>query len=425
MKKEPRRRKVYAYRGRQRNMFHTRHRFRSVLSVLLTILIILLLVAAGYFAAGPLSRLWHKWRGSEDSAPEPSRMVTEDSSLPEVTSVPQTTTAVPPDVSMETTTAQFTTTAVPTADIGLKSYTYVGYCLGEDALKSTFALDAALAELPAGSCVIVPLKCEGGALLYRSEVQGASASGATGDAALTIAEIAQALQAHQLSGIAQLALLEDTYYPAYDPTAGFLLEDGFSRWLDNKPEKSGKPWMSPFSDSAIGYLQALTGEIMQAGFPLILCTDLEYPVFYDTDLELLGNQVQNRQTRAEAPIQVLNSVNQTASDQGGAAMYGFSLYDALNRDAEALQPVILNTQSAVVYIDPNSFRDSFWYNNAKVNLSGMSMPERLEVLMPIAQELCGDMHLIPCFRERSFRQQEREQAEAWLHANGYAQYMFR
>ena len=53
------------------------------------------------------------------------------------------------------------------------------------------------------------------------------------------------------------------------------------------------------------------------------------------------------------------------------------------------------------------------------------MPERLEVLMPIAQELCGDMHLIPCFRERSFRQQEREQAEAWLHANGYAQYMFR
>ena len=144
MKKEPRRRKVYAYRGRQRNMFHTRHRFRSVLSVLLTILIILLLVAAGYFAAGPLSRLWHKWRGSEDSAPEPSRMVTEDSSLPEVTSVPQTTTAVPPDVSTETTTAQFTTTAVPTADIGLKSYTYVGYCLGEDALKSTFALDAAL-----------------------------------------------------------------------------------------------------------------------------------------------------------------------------------------------------------------------------------------------------------------------------------------
>ena len=70
MKKEPRRRKVYAYRGRQRNMFHTRHRFRSVLSVLLTILIILLLVAAGYFAAGPLSRLWHKWRGSEDSAPD-------------------------------------------------------------------------------------------------------------------------------------------------------------------------------------------------------------------------------------------------------------------------------------------------------------------------------------------------------------------
>lgn len=53
------------------------------------------------------------------------------------------------------------------------------------------------------------------------------------------------------------------------------------------------------------------------------------------------------------------------------------------------------------------------------------MQEKLQVLMPIAQELCGDMHLIPCFRERSFRQQEQTQAEAWLRENGYTQYMFK
>ena len=77
------------------------------------------------------------------------------------------------------------------------------------------------------------------------------------------------------------------------------------------------------------------------------------------------------------------------------------------------------------YIDPNSFRDSFWHNNQKISMSGLSMQEKLQVLMPIAQELCGDMHLIPCFRERSFRQQEQTQAEAWLRENGYTQYMFK
>lgn len=85
--------------------------------------------------------------------------------------------------------------------------------------------------------------------------------------------------------------------------------------------------------------------------------------------------MQSKQNRAEGLIRVLNGVHQTASQQGGGAMYTFSLYDALNRDAEALQPVMLNTPSAVVYIDPNSFRDSFWHNNQKISMSGLSMQE--------------------------------------------------
>lgn len=424
MRRDPRGRKVYSRRGRQRNMFHTKHRFRSVLSVLLTMLMIGLLVVAGYLAAEPLSRLLHKWTGGTESTPDSSQTVTEPASetaTEAATTAPLTTTASVP----ETTSSITTTGAVPAADIGLKSFEYVGRFLKEDALKSPEALEAALQEIPAGCCVIVPLKIEGGALLYQSQVKGAAASGACKDAALTIWEIAESIQSHQLSAIAQLSLLDDAYYPTYDTTAGFLLEDGYSRWLDNKPEKGGKPWMSPFSDSAAAYLQALTAEIMRAGFQNILCTDLDYPHFYDTDLELLGSPVQSKQNRAEGLIRVLNGVHQTASQQGGGAMYTFSLYDALNRDAEALQPVMLNTPSAVVYIDPNSFRDSFWHNNQKISMSGLSMQEKLQVLMPIAQELCGDMHLIPCFRERSFRQQEQTQAEAWLRENGYTQYMFK
>lgn len=426
MRNHPRRRKVYSRWGRQRNMFHTKHRLRSALSVLLTMLIIGLLVVAGYLAAEPLSRLFHKWRDGAGSAPDPSQAAAEPTSELLTTQLPVTETTAPIQTTAGSETTTVTATAPsPAADIGLRSFAFVGRFLPEDALKSAEALDKALDGFSAGSCVIVPLKSEGGALLYRSQVPGASASGACENAALTIQEIARCIQAHQLSAIARVSLLDDAYYPTYDTTAGFLLEDGYSRWLDNKPEKGGKPWMSPFSDSAQAYLQALTEEILQAGFQNLLCTDLDYPHFYDTDLELLGSQVKNKQERAEGLIRTLNGVSRAASQQGGAAMYTFSLYDALNRDVEALQPVMLDTQSIVVYIDPNSFRDSFWHNNQKISMAGMSMPEKLEQLLPIAQELCGDMQLIPCFRERSFRQQEQSQAETWLREHGYTQYMFK
>ncbi len=171
MRRDPRGRKVYSRRGRQRNMFHTKHRFRSVLSVLLTMLMIGLLVVAGYLAAEPLSRLLHKWTGGTESTPDSSQTVTEPASEPTptetVTTAKLTTTASDP----ETTSSVTTTGAVPAADIGLKSFEYVGRFLKEDALKSPEALDAALQEIPAGCCVIVPLKIEGGALLYQSQVK--------------------------------------------------------------------------------------------------------------------------------------------------------------------------------------------------------------------------------------------------------------
>ena len=80
MRRDPRGRKVYSRRGRQRNMFHTKHRFRSVLSVLLTMLMIGLLVVAGYLAAEPLSRLLHKWTGGAESTPDSSQTATEPAS---------------------------------------------------------------------------------------------------------------------------------------------------------------------------------------------------------------------------------------------------------------------------------------------------------------------------------------------------------
>ena len=118
MRRDPRGRKVYSRRGRQRNMFHTKHRFRSVLSVLLTMLMIGLLVVAGYLAAEPLSRLLHKWMGGTESTPDSSQTVTEPASetaTEAATTAPLTTTASVP----ETTSSVTMTGAVSVVDIGL------------------------------------------------------------------------------------------------------------------------------------------------------------------------------------------------------------------------------------------------------------------------------------------------------------------
>ena len=408
-------RKVYTGTSRERHIFHKHSKARTFFSVTGTIAVVGGLVFLGYRVAPPILA----YINGADTASSVTDEPLDPIALTETT---ETTTSAPVEVTTTTTTV---TTTQPAANIAVNGQAYVGYYLDDKDLESAEALDAALAKVEAGSSVILPLKLTGGALSYRSEVEGAKRCGAASDAALTLREITDALEAKKLTAIAKLSVLSDSLYPAYDETAGYFCAEDHTRWLDNKPEKDGKPWLSPFSESGVAYLQAITKELTEAGFNFVLCEDVEFPAFRDSDRKHLGNQVTNQESRILGLTGVLNSINTTAMEHGATAMLEFSMYDALNRDVEVLQPAQLSVPNAAVYIDMHSFRDTFWYGNEKYNLIDKSVTEVLNTVLPIAESMTGEMAVVPCFKRSSLSDAEYTQVCEVMKSMGYTRYMFR
>lgn len=413
--------KIYRDRSRRNRRMFTRHRRSTAASVLGTVALVGGLVVIGYCIAGPLFDHFSKEEPAattpDSSAAPTQRSLDSSDDTADGSDIAATTTA---PAETETTIATTTTTA----GISVNGQDFTAHFLDVEALDSLTALNHSLADIPAGESVVLPLKVEGGALRYASTLEKAAACGAV-QGELTLETISDALAAHALTAIAEVSLLSDNLYPAYDYDANYFFGDGSGRWLDNTPEKDGKPWLSPFSDNAVAYLDDITDELTANGFHFVLCKDVAFPPFYDTDLDHIGELVKSTESRRKALSGLLNRLQKTAQENGGSVMLAFSLYDALNRDVEALEPILLDVPNAMVTIDMNSFRSSFWHDNERLCLSGKSVTEILGTILPIAENLTGEMAVVPCLREASLSAAERTEAADALRAMGYTRICFK
>lgn len=409
MKNKPKGRKIYKLKDSKGNMFHKPSKLKTVLTTLLTVLVAGLLVLVGYSVAAPI---WaHFQGGSDDSAVESLATIAPDLTG---TTAPTTTTA----------TTTTTTTTHPVANIAVNGKEYVGQFLSAEAMQSLTTLNQALGNIAENATVVVPLKVEGGSLLYASELESVQSCGANGSD-VTLRQMTDCIAEHGLTAIAQISVLNDNLYPNVNYDAGYVFEEDHSRWLDNTTENDGKPWLSPFSEDARAYLQDITRELAGAGFNFVLCQDLTFPNFYDTDLDYIGKCVKDKQMRYLALTGTLNAINTAALEHGATAMFEFSLYDALNRDVEALQPVFLELPNAVVDLDMNYFRDTFWYGNEKFSMAGLTVSQKLDILMPIADALTGEMAVVPCIKASSLSDTELNEAITWLGAHEYKRYLIK
>lgn len=223
-----------------------------------------------------------------------------------------------------------------------------GIRLSASALESktalTQALEQAREEMPEGKILVIPLKIQGGAVLYETQSELAKQCGAV-QGTLTLSEIVDAAEEQGWTPVAECSLLYDNLLPDADAQAGYLVTDG-SRWLDNKKENGGKAWASPFSDVTVNYLKELTREIAGAGFAQIWCADVIFPQFRQSDLDYIGESVQSAE-RKDVLVQLVNQLADTAGtvsvlvevDAAGAATGTEEVFDP---DALGVSGVVLD-----------------------------------------------------------------------------------
>lgn len=375
-------RKIYTYRVKTRRVFSRYSPLRSALGVTLSAAVLIVLGIVGYSIIGPLVIRVEQEKKNPTTVPDPFTAQTS------VTTGTTTTATTGETADGETTTTTTTTAAtLPTPD------TMLVLCLEEEAMTSAEALDAALSQAAAEGyhAVVMPLKQYGGTLYYASQVEGAADCGAVA-AEWTAAELVSMATAQGLIPMAQMVTVADYCYPTYSFESGYFIEETGDRWLDDKESEGGKPWMNPFADASKAYLCALAEELSAAGFVQVLCADTEYPDFYASDLEYIGKDVSDRERRADGLAGVLNALDSAEA----SCLYRFDLYDALNKDEEAMRSEALAVTQAVVELDYDYFTTPFYLGNVRYDPSGLSVSEKTTLLLEVAASLAGDMTVCPC-----------------------------
>jgi len=331
LKKEP---KVHRYekRRKERDIVGPG---RTLLSICFTFVVAGAIGVLGYSIAKPILQF-----SSKDSETE-------------TLSVAETNVITTPPVTTSSTTITTTTAATTEIEEVVTIALRLGVRLDSEALNDLESLQNAITAAkeaqPDLSFLVLPLKIEGGAVLYQTDVELAKNCGAV-QGSLTLDEIISTVKQAELIPIAECSLLNDCLLPDGDASAGYVIASSGSRWLDNSPENGGLPWANPFSDVTVTYLTDLTTELAVAGFSQIWCCDVNFPSFRSSDLELIGETVQDENC-GEVLTELLNTLANAVNVPLMFEADGNALIDGT---VEAFRPEELELSGIVLDLDASS-----------------------------------------------------------------------
>ena len=212
---------------------------RAIASVCLTFAIAGLFGVVGYSVAKPLLR---NWEATEEDSTASISMESSAQPVQTEAASEQTTTA-PQEESVAQAAVEQLTGGVMLPASALRS---------ADTLQTY--LEQLVAQIPQQTAVIVPLKVQGGALLYHSNSSAATQANIA-QGTMTLQEIADLVQQYQYAPYASYSLLSDQLMPQANAETSYLV--GSERWIDNNLEDGGKPWMNPFAPATSAYLTEL------------------------------------------------------------------------------------------------------------------------------------------------------------------------
>ena len=147
-----------------------------------------------------------------------------------------------------------------------------------------------------------------------------------------------------------VSTFNDNTLPNYFRDMSYLCVDDGSQWIDNTVEAGGKPWMNPFSETAVSYNSDIVEEISSAGFDKVVCYDFIFPDFRPSDAEYLGTEVTGPD-RYMALTSAANLMYDKIMHNGATMLLEVNAADLLRGKDDVLQPMLLKVNTVVLNID--------------------------------------------------------------------------
>jgi hypothetical protein len=175
----------------------------------------------------------------------------------------------------------------------------------------------------------VELKNSDGYILYKSElpVFAASPDNPQNPAAAEIVkgtmplrQIKDVFDKEGLTPIVKINTISDHAAPKYFDGMNYRFNEGGNsyKWVDDRPDRGGKPWSDPFKDETKNYVSDIVNEVSAAGFPHIILSGTVFPPFRPYDASILPAQYSDMNSRLNA---LINLIEACVSKKGGAKLY--------------------------------------------------------------------------------------------------------
>ena len=417
MKHKKKGRKLFTYQARNRRVFSDYHPVRSAIGTAVTLVLVAVIGFVGYNVVGPIVTRLHEEEVNPTATADP--YFTEKPVNQETQPVAETIESVTSTTITTMLTTEQTTTATTEEPFPARfaEDVDVAMLVSEESLESLDSVEKA-----AKSCrdhgfrsMILPLKLSSGKLQYASSVDKAVACGASNDSMLTLREIVNAAKRYQVSCVAQIYTLEDHTFPNYFMEGSYVFDDGTTRWLDNKPEEGGQPWLNPFDAASADYLAGIAAEIQKSGFTQIICCGTVFPSFFHSDAEILGSRIEDPVQRKDALLSVLNRISDVAPTAG---LYA-DLYDISQGTAEAFQPGELHMAPVYIRINPEEFTEALFIGEQRFDPGSLAFREKIEMLAEAARSASGSHEVIPILQADSLTDADIDTAADVLSENGF------
>ena len=212
-------------------------------------------------------------------------------------------------------------------------------------LSASAELDKYISSLKSSgiNAVVIDFKDADGYLYYPSSIAAVQNTTVTSKAQPNAAQAVQKLKSSGISVIARVYCFRDTLMPRTDRSSAVHYSGSQSLWLDNEPSKGGRPWLSPYSQSATNYLTAVVSEVKNLGVDYIMLDGVQFPDLKSNLATFDGEKAQGALSRNKVLINFVNSCVTAAGSTpvictmtGDTAVNGSSqIYDGALWEANA------------------------------------------------------------------------------------------
>lgn len=397
------------------------------------------LIFVGYSVAGPIGKYIASRPDRTETqpwTPTDTDTVTDDTAaqtaeLPAVTDITKSDISLPVSEEAQTSAAAVTEPAETTVTTVSEQTAALrdggaAYYLDPDSMSDADSLDEALDELAASGCnaVIFPVKTEGGVFHYRTELDFVATVIDGNDpiqSELSAADIVKAAESRGLRPVALMSVLYDNNRYGDYRDGSYRSEDG-DTWLDTSPDKGGKPWLSPFDETAQEYLCDIVTELGEAGFDEIICDDFIFPEFRSSDIDMLGEEVSPYSDRYQALTSLAVMMNNAGNDAGTRVMLRITANSVIRRYSELFYPDELEGCRIMIDYSENNISRTMVAGNDEVILDDMDMYDKITAVYGEVSSRCGDLPVYPMLDRESMSADDFDEAVKALTAMGYDEY---